>query len=119
MNFKDDVLIIDQESTEKLFGDVNIAAHLYHILYGMLRPDHEELIDDCKNGHIETAKSMIHRIKGALKYCKAPEYESVILELEQAIINNEDLQPFLLKLEASCERLYKELERVFPVKCCG
>lgn len=114
MDIKNDNNIIDYEATESLFGSTNIAAHLYRILQGMLRGDHDSLVNDCKLGRLESAKFMVHRIKGGLKYCKAPDYEQAILNLEEAINKRGDLPLALLEAEAACVRLYAALEKKYP-----
>lgn len=82
----------------------------------MLREDHNELMSDCKLKQFESAKAMIHRIKGSLKYCKAPEYESALYQLEDDILNDVVLDHSMTSMESSCDRLYEVLEARYDLQ---
>jgi HPt (histidine-containing phosphotransfer) domain-containing protein len=104
--------VIDPEATEALFGNTSISTHLYRILQGTLRDDHEQLLSDCNIRQFETAKSIIHRIKGALRYCKAPMYEYYLLALEEDIISNKPIEDTLIALDKACDLLYTTIEEL-------
>ena len=104
------IMIVDPSATEALFGDTKIAMHLYGILHGTLQEDHRQLLVECHALQYETAKSLIHRIKGSLRYCKAPEYEHHLLALEEDIIQGISLADALHALEHVYQKLYAVLD---------
>lgn len=104
--------IIDIKATESLFGDISIAIHLYRILYGMLKTDHDLLLADCRNKKYASAKSLIHRIKGALKYCKTPSYEKTLIILEQDVESHDIKEENLIALEQKRIDLYNALKEL-------
>ena len=109
------IRVIDPEATEALFGNATVSTHLYRILHGTLQNDHKHLMQSSKAMQLETSKAAIHRIKGALRYCKAPLYEYYLLALEEDMVAHRALDQAIHDLDHAYKQLYDVLNAMFEV----
>lgn len=112
MPYKDFLPILDVASTADLFGDVPTAVHLYRVLHGVLPKDHEALQIAFHMQNIETVQSVVHRIKGALRYCKTPEYHDSLCALESAVRQHRFPSECLDALDFAYARLVRALNEL-------